>query len=243
MFGIIEGKTDVNRQDELMAELIDRMERTEYRKKKDAGHALSQDKVIGKSEYRSEDFRSPNSFARDVLGHINYEIEQSSSELDKICEIYSTNETRNENTVTKMTDLNGAVSLDVAPEDNIEAQIALLTEKTADITRQITKLPATLFVAKQQDPKNLTVLTCPEILELKTQKGINTYKCVSTIQFDDSINHVVASIRTQQGWYEVDSLNQSVKKLGDKFIETLPNPQRELYYVALMYEQISQTND
>ncbi len=242
LFGIIEGIIDVDEQDATMADLIDRMERTQYKQKKGRESIVDPDTIIGKNIYRAQEYKNPNDFAKEIIQCLNYEIENSEGELSEIFTIYTIQEAIINDIVETMAFIDGEVIINASPgeKDLLEVLQDRTNEIHANCRVKLTKAPETLFIGKGYTDVNcLHVFTSPEVFELKTNEGIKKYKVVSTVQYDKGNNHAVASIRTNQGWYEVDSLYRSVKPLGDKFIETLPNDQRNLYYLTLIYEQIS----
>ncbi|MBQ9335427.1 MAG: hypothetical protein IJS10_02700, partial [Alphaproteobacteria bacterium] len=242
LFGIIEGIIDVDEQDATMADLIDRMERTQYKQKKGRESIEDPDTIIGKSIYRAQEYKNPNDFAKEIIQCLNYEIENSGGELSEIFKIYTIQEARINDIVYTGTCHDGAVIIQAlsGEKDLLEVLQQMTNEIPGGYRGKITKAPETLFIEKGYTNLNyLHDFTSPEVFALKTNEGIKKYKVVSTVQYDKGNNHAVASIRTNQGWYVVDSLYRSVKPLGDKFIETLPNDQRNLYYLTLIYEQIS----
>ena len=239
LFGIIEGKTGVDEQDELMAELIDRMERTDLIKARQeiVGTDVPETDVLGKSEYRTSDYKSANEFLKDVLRCLVHEIETHND--DTIDRYEYTTFTESEYGTTRLieSDKNYGYTVNANNHENLNSRLNKykgfdeLTQKWYDISTMPKTLPIYVVADEQY--------TCPETLTISTTKGNKTYKAISTVEHDKELKHFVARVRTKRGWYEVDSLGRKVRYLGDNFIETLPSSTRKLEFTTVIYEQIS----
>ena len=239
LFGIIEGKTNVDDQDTIMAELIDRMERTNLIEDRQeiVGTDIPETDELGKSKYRTMDYQKANEFLEDMLRCLVNEIEAHND--DTIDRYEYTTFTESEYGTTRLIKSDKSYGYIVNANNHENLNYRLNKYKRFDELKQkwynISTTPKTLPIYVAADEQ----YTCPETLTISTTKGDKTYKAISTVEYDKECKHFVARVRTKQGWYEVDSLGRTVEYLGDNFIETLPSFTRKLKFTTVMYEQIS----
>ena len=239
LFGIIEGKTNVDDQDTIMAELIDRMERTNLIEDRQeiVGTDIPETDELGKSKYRTMDYQKANEFLEDMLRCLVKEIEAHND--DTIDRYEYTTFTESEYGTTRLikSDKSYGYTVNADSYENLSSNLNKykgfdeLTQKWYDVSTTPKTLPIYVVADEQY--------TCPETSTISTTKGDKTYKAISTVEYNKELEHFVARVRTKQEWYEVDRLGRRVNFLGKDYIETLPSSTRKLQFTTVIYEQIS----